>query len=195
MKLKAELVIAVIASAALCVPAASARQPAVPAQNSDTPAAGCRILSNDCEPGYRFITDTLGGKGGVVLAAATAPDIRQTDPRALGPHFVTDTLGGNGRPAAAPGYRFTTDTLGGNGEPTTAAAPAPNGPKTDGEPPTAAANDAAQQAPSPRLVSGEGSGFDWGDAGVGAGIALGAMVLLGGSLALVRQLRHRLETA
>ena len=79
---------------------------------------------------------------GATASGATAPDIRQTDPRASGP-FTTDTLGGNGggiiaAPAESqtdggllsaamkshaaqvseprtPGYRFITDTLGGNG--------------------------------------------------------------------------------
>src|SRR5207244_3816864 len=49
----------------------------------------------------------------------TAPDIRQTDPRASGP-LTTDTVGGNGHPAAAKGYRIVTDTLGGNGHPAAA---------------------------------------------------------------------------
>jgi hypothetical protein len=58
----------------------------------------------DQPQGVTFITDTLGGSGGTQVALnPTAPDIRQTDPRAAGPgpdgtglRFITDTLGGNG---------------------------------------------------------------------------------------------------
>ena len=66
--------------------------------------AAPNALAADQPQGFTFITDTLGGSGGTQLALnPTAPDIRQTDPRAAGPvpdatalRFITDTLGGNG---------------------------------------------------------------------------------------------------
>ena len=71
---------------------------------------------------YRFVTDTLGGSGGPRLALnPTAPDIRQTDPRAAGPipsyPFITDTLapgGGPPLPAApsSPGFNWADAGIG-----------------------------------------------------------------------------------
>ena len=66
--------------------------------------AAPNALAADQPQGFILITDTLGGNGGTQLALnPTAPDIRQTDPRAAGPapdatglRFITDTLGGNG---------------------------------------------------------------------------------------------------
>ena len=52
-----------------------------------------------------------------------------------------------------------------------------------------------QVAPVPSspgaLVQG---GFDWADAGIGAGIAFGSILLVGGALLVVRGQRHRLAT-
>jgi hypothetical protein len=67
------------------------------------------------------VAAALWSAAAVAAPNATAPDIRQTDPRAAGLNFTTDTLGGNGAPAAAGGYVIITDTLGGNGH--AAAAP------------------------------------------------------------------------
>ena len=54
-------------------------------------------LGADKRQSTTFITDTLGGNGGPRVALnPTAPNIRQTDPRAAGP---------------SPSYRFITDTL------------------------------------------------------------------------------------
>jgi len=75
--------------------------------------------------------------------------------------FITDTLGGNGVPAQAPGYRFVTDTLGGNG---------------GGSLPVAAT---------------PGNGFDWGDAGIGVGGAVGAFLLLTGAAVLTQRRRPK----
>jgi len=66
--------------------------------------AAPNALAADQPQGLILMTDTLGGNGGTQLALnPTAPDIRQTDPRAAGPvrdatglRFITDTLGGNG---------------------------------------------------------------------------------------------------
>jgi hypothetical protein len=93
-----------------------------------------------------------------------------------GYRFTTDTLGGNARPKATPGYRFITDTLGSNSQPkptsgyrfiTDTLAPGSSNP------------------PATALVS---TGFDWGDAGVGAAATLGLVLLmLTGSLMLRRR--------
>ena len=96
--------------------------------------------------------------------SATAPYIRETDPRAPGPGFITDARGGSGHPASALGYSLSTDTLGGTGG-------------------------------AGLAVATGGGGFSWHDAGVGAGAALAAVALLGGSLVLVRQRRQRLTAA
>jgi hypothetical protein len=114
----------------------------------------------------------LGLPGGPSLprltGAATAPGIRQTDPRASGP-FTTDTLGGDGHRAAVKGYRIITDTLGGNGGPTRGQL-------------------AAGQA------SSTSSGFDWADASVGAGLVAGLGAIALGAVMIARR-RHRLQTA
>jgi hypothetical protein len=45
---------------------------------------------------------------------------------------------------------------------------------------------------TPQLVSSTGDGFDWGDASIGAGVALvGGIVLVGGGLALIRRNRSQ----
>jgi hypothetical protein len=79
--------------------------------------------------------------------------------------FITDTLGGNGRPAnGAKGTTFITDTLGGNEHATGA------------------------NADAQRSVPPVGNTFSWGDAGVGAAGAAGALLaLLGGTLLVVRR--------
>jgi hypothetical protein len=97
-----------------------------------------------------------------------------------GSTFITDTLGGNGHPQQAQGYRFITDTLGGNGHPkqvqgyrfiTDTLAPGGGAPI-----------EAAPSAPS----------FSWADAGLGAGTALGALLVLLGSALLVARRQGRL---
>jgi hypothetical protein len=53
----------------------------------------------------------------------------------------------------------------------------------------------AQDTPALNIPAIEGQGgLDWADAGVGAGIALGSILLLGGALLVVRGQRHRLAT-
>ena len=98
--------------------------------------------------------------------------------------FITDTLGGNGHPKqAVQGYRFITDTLGGNGH----AGYNPAAYVYGGASPAVAKAIQALgngQTPSPSVGSSpSGNGFDWGDAGIGAGVAAGLMLLLlGGAL-------------
>jgi hypothetical protein len=53
----------------------------------------------------------------------------------------------------------------------------------------------AQDTPALNIPAIEGQGgLDWADAGIGAGIALGSILLLGGALLVVRGQRHRLAT-
>ena len=75
--------------------------------------------------------------------------------------IITDTLGGNGHPQQAPSYsyRFVTDTLGGNGG-----------------------------APLP-VAAVPSDGFNWGDAGIGLGGAVGLFLLMTGAAVLAQ--RHR----
>jgi LPXTG-motif cell wall-anchored protein len=103
---------------------------------------------------------------------------------AQGYRFTTDTLApGGGKPTQAQGYRFTTDTLApGGGKPTqaqgyrfTTDTLAPGG------------------GPTAVVVTTD-AGFHWGDAGAGAGTAVGALILLTGcALVLVRR-RRRVAT-
>jgi hypothetical protein len=53
---------------------------------------------------------------------------------------------------------------------------------------TGAPDPVPTQAPASSVSADDRSGFDWGDAGIGAAISLAAMVLLAG---LYTQLRHR----
>jgi hypothetical protein len=48
-------------------------------------------------------------------------------------------------------------------------------------------------AQTPQVVSTSGDGFDWGDASLGAGVALAGSIVLLGAIALTR--RHRSEPA
>jgi hypothetical protein len=98
-------------------------------------------------------------------------------PVALAGPFITDTLGGNGHAkTAVQGYRIITDTLGGNGH----AGPAVQGYRfiTDTLAPGGGSTLAA--APS-------SPGFNWTDAGVGAGVVAGALLVLAGGLLVVRR--------
>jgi len=98
-------------------------------------------------------------------------------PGALAGPFITDTLGGNGHAkSAVPSYRFITDTLGGNGHAPTAVPGYQF--MTDTLAPGGGSSLAA--APSP-------SGFNWADAGVGAGVVAGALIVLAGGLLAVRR--------
>src|SRR5581483_11858933 len=114
--------------------------------------------------------------------AAAHPYVKQAPPAPRSVRIITDTLGGNGRPAATPAYTFITDTLGGNGHP--AAAPG-----------FTFITDTLGGNGGPGVITAAHTGFDWGDAGLGAGAAFGGLTLLFGSVRLRRQLRHRPQTA
>jgi hypothetical protein len=93
-------------------------------------------------------------------AGASARTTPPFGPGARGITVIVDTLGGNGHPrqAPAPSRAFVTDTLGGNG-----------------------GGGAVSVPPS-------GTGFSWGDAGVGAAGTGGILLaLLGGTLLVVRR--------
>jgi hypothetical protein len=104
--------------------------------------------------------------------------------------FITDTLGGNGNSeqATVRGYRFITDTLGGNGHVTQVSGYNPQAYVYGGASP--AVSKAIQalgngRTASPPVATGSsGTSFSWGDAGVGAGIAAGLMLLLLGGTRL-----------
>jgi hypothetical protein len=121
--------------------------------------------------------------------------------------FITDTLGGNGSPKAAPdaigryvgshatpqGKAFAWDTLGANGQPVRPTGSYPNYYVNAG---MSAAVAQSNQAPATRtqfnhrestqaqpsreaaVSSVGGTGFNWGDAGIGAGLAAGLLLLL-----------------
>ena len=118
--------------------------------------------------GYRLITDTLGGNG------------HAKQSQAHGNGFITDTLGGNGRARQlhAHGERFITDTLGGNGQAT-------HRPANDDYfiTDTLSGNGGTAVA-----VPNTDAGFQWSDAGIGAAVSAGSiLVLIGGSLVLLRR--------
>jgi hypothetical protein len=108
-----------------------------------------------------FITDTLGGNGHAI------PSYR----------FITDTLGGNGHAkSAVQSYRFITDTLSGKRH---LRAPAPGYQfMTD----TLAPGGGSSLAAGPSAP-----GFNWADAGVGAGTVAGALTVLAAGLLAVRR--------
>jgi hypothetical protein len=111
--------------------------------------------------------------------------------------FITDTLAGNGTPHSSPWdtsnatWSVITDTLGGRGTPNSSpwtAAPAIAAPVSGLITDTLAGNGASNSAPFDVRISKPVSvGFNWGDAGVGAGAASGLLVLLAAAGALVRR--------
>jgi hypothetical protein len=144
-----------------------------------------------------LITDTLGGNGSakafpdafgryVAIHAAQVQRARSTT-------FITDTLGGNGYPKQAGGSKPVNYVNGGMSP-----AVAQSNQKTfgstiaqpynsaayvnGGASPTVAqaiqdAGKGLTPSSSPAVTSG-GTGFSWGDAGVGAGLAVGLVLLL-----------------
>ena len=121
--------------------------------------------------------------------------------------FITDTLGGNGSPkaaqdavdrylgshATAQGEAFAWDRLGANGQPVRPTSSSPGSYVNAGMSAAVAQSNQAPatktqfnhrqstQAPPTRtaaLSSVGGTGFSWGDAGIGAGLAAGLLLLL-----------------
>lgn len=135
--------------------------------------------------------------GGIAVAAFV---VAVAVPSALAGNFITDTLGGNGSPKATAGGTFITDTLGGNGSPKAtpdalerylgvhvATATQAQGGTVRNEQPyvnggmsasVATSNDRVRfSVPSVGLAPA-GNGFNWGDAGIGAGVVAGLALLL-----------------
>jgi hypothetical protein len=122
--------------------------------------------------------------GGLAVAAFV---VVVAVPSAFAGSFITDTLGGNGSPKATDGGTFITDTLGGNGSPTAApdaferavaihnAQPYVNGGMSAS---VATSNDPVPSGVPAVHVAPTGNGFNWGDAGIGAGFAAGLALLL-----------------
>jgi hypothetical protein len=119
--------------------------------------------------------------------------------------FITDTLGGNGSAKAAQdaigrylgnhvtaqGKAFAWDRLGANGQPVRPTGSSPDYYVNAGMSASVAQSNQApasqtqfnhrQSTPTPptRALSSEGgTGFSWGDAGIGAGLAAGLLLLL-----------------
>ena len=110
----------------------------------------------------------------LITLAAVVSAVVVTAPAAFASSFITDTLGGSGH---AHGYRLITDTLGGNGH--AQATHQGYGFITD----TLASGGGAPLAAAPSSPA-----FSWADAGIGAGAAAGALIiLLGGTLLTVRR--------
>jgi hypothetical protein len=103
---------------------------------------------------------------------------------AYGDSFITDTLGGNGhaRHAHVQGYTFITDTLGGNGRARHA--------RVQGY--TFITDTLAPGGGPVALTVSAPRAFDWGDAGVGASVTAGSLLLLLGGSVLVQRRRSRL---
>jgi hypothetical protein len=127
--------------------------------------------------GTRFITDTLGGNG----SPKATPDLFERSvaihewrearaqaravlaQQAQGTTFITDTLGGNGHAKQVRGYNPGPYVYGG-------ASPAV----------ARAIQDVGNGLTAAPSVTGGSSGtsFSWGDAGIGAGLAAGLLLLL-----------------
>jgi hypothetical protein len=97
----------------------------------------------------------------VAIATGAQAAVAQSTAASASSSFITDTLApGGGTSAPAQGYRFVTDTL------------APGG------------------GTSEVFSTQSSSGFDWSDAGIGAGATAGLMLGLLGSARLLTGRRH-----
>jgi len=116
---------------------------------------------------------------GTAAVLTAAPAFAATKP--AGYRFITDTLSGNGHLKSQPGYRFITEN--------SATQNRLDRPAVTPGYRIVTENSASQNRldRSPVVVT-TGSGFQWGDAGIGASAALGAMLLvLGGALVRLRK--------
>lgn len=126
--------------------------------------------------------------------------------------FITDTLGGNGHAKIVPapdvidryltshgpqvqGYNFITDTLGGNGHAYSRGAYAYGGASQAVAQSIQSLGKAPSPAPSVEASSTGGSGFDWGNAEIGAGSAAALLLGLLASGLVVRSNRRRVAAA
>ncbi len=107
--------------------------------------------------------------GGIGIAAAI---VAVAVPSALAGSFITDTLGGNGSPKATPDAFERAVAI----HDTAPAQPYVNGGMS---PAVATSNDPVHvSVPTVSVASTSGTGFNWGDAGIGAGIVAGLALLL-----------------
>jgi hypothetical protein len=169
--------------------------------------------------GMTFITDTLGGNG----SPKATPDVferavaiheaqqAQSQARAVllsqaqvwGTRVITDTLGGNGYPATNPSYNPGAYVNGGMSPEVAKSIQAhhydPSAYVNGGATPAVAqaiqdlGNGVTPSAPS---VTGGSSGtsFNWSDAGIGAGLAAGLLLLLAWGARLRTHNRRRVLT-
>jgi len=153
--------------------------------------------------GMRFITDTLGGNGSpkatpdvferavaiheAQLAQTQARAVLLSQKQAQGMRFITDTLGGNGHPATKPsGYNPGGYVNGGMSPEVAKSIQAhrydPSAYVNGGATPAVAQaiQDLGNGVTSAPSVTGGSSGtsFNWSDAGIGAGLAAGLLLLL-----------------
>jgi hypothetical protein len=107
--------------------------------------------------------------GGIAIAAAL---VAIAVPSALAGGFITDTLGGNGSAKATPDAFERAVAI----HNTAAAQPYVNGGMSAA---VATSNDPVHvSVPTVAVASTGGTGFNWGDAGIGAGLAAGLALLL-----------------
>jgi hypothetical protein len=123
-------------------------------------------------PSVTFITDTLGGNGRVTKAT---PDVLA---RYVANHTGPATQG--------QGYRFITDTLGGNGQAPQVSSYNPQAYVPGGSSPAVSSAIQAlghgRTASPPVAASTNSTGFNWSDAGIGAGMIAAGLLLLCGTL-------------
>jgi hypothetical protein len=161
------------------------------------------VAQASVRPSIPFTTDTLGGNGQVTQVRGYNPQayvyggaspavskaiqdrgfgVAAAAPSALGGH---DTWYRNAvsQASSQPSVSFTTDTLGGNGQGTQVRGYNPQAYVYGGASP--AVSNAIQargfgRTAAPPVVASVSSGtsFQWGDAGIGAGIAAGLLLLL-----------------
>jgi hypothetical protein len=116
-------------------------------------------------------TAAISSQGAVALATSYGSP--------TSPSFITDTLAPGGNRAPVQGYRFITDTL------------APGGNRAPVQGYRFITDTLAPGGGSSEVVVPVANGFDWVDAGIGAGSTVGLMVAL---LAGARLLSHRRRT-
>ena len=99
-----------------------------------------------------------------------------------GYRFTTDTLAGSRRASPARGVTIITDTMGGSGHPK----------RTPQQGYRFITDTLAPGGGAPVAYAVPGTGFSWGDAVVGAGAGVGALLLLTGATLVVLRRRGRL---
>ena len=119
-----------------------------------------------------FITDTLGGNGSPKAAQDALDRYLGTHATAQGEPFAWDRLGANGQPVrptgSSPDYYV-------NAGMSAAVAQSNRAPATQTQ---FNHRQSTQTPPTQALNSAAGTGFSWGDAGIGAGLAAGLLLLL-----------------